>query len=365
MFCKIATITVSLVLSANAHMFISSPKPIAGTAVKPPLDPSGSDFPCHGVSLPSSGGTKMAAGSQQLLAFELGGGANTAVHGGGSCQMAITYETDSAKLKDPSSWKVIYSIEGGCPTDAKGNLGSAVKCSTGNEVECVNQFNFNIPKGVKNGHAIMAWTWFNTIGNREMYMNCINTEFTGGNGSEMDSFPDMFVGNLASVNQCPTKESTNLKFPKPGKYVTTKTEGNPYPLALPTGQGCGGGDGGSGSGSGANPPAQTSSAAPAPSSKAPAPAPSQPAPSSQVPAPSAAPAPSQGSGTCTDGTVPCPTPGKIICIDSTHFGTCDIDNCAVPQPVAPGTTCKAGKIAKRRKRALAAHKRKFKHGRRQ
>lgn len=82
--------------------------------------------------------------------------------------MAITYETDPAKLKDPSSWKVVYSIEGGCPTDANGNLPVAKKCTAGDEPECVNQFNFHIPKGVKNGHAIMAWTWFNTIGNREV-----------------------------------------------------------------------------------------------------------------------------------------------------------------------------------------------------
>ncbi|KAF2163608.1 lytic polysaccharide monooxygenase [Zasmidium cellare ATCC 36951] len=344
MYRIIATITASLALNSHAHLFINSPAPINGTAVKPPLDPSGSDFPCHGISLPSTRRTKMAAGSQQLLSFELGAnGTNTAVHGGGSCQMAITYETDTAKLKNPSSWKVIYSIEGGCPSDAQGNLDGvgAKPCGNGNEPNCVNQFKFNIPKGVKNAHAIMAWTI-----HRWKWLR--------------DGIPDMFVGNLASVNQCPTKESINLKFPKPGKYATTKTEGSPYPLALPTGQGCAGG-GGDGGGSSADPPAQTSSAAAAPPSQAPAP--SQPAPSSQAPAPSAAPAPSQGAGICTDGTVPCPTPGQIICIGTTKFGTCDIDHCAVPQAVAPGTTCKAGKITKRRKRALESHKRKFKHGR--
>lgn len=360
MFRQIATIA-SLALSSNAHMFITSPQPIAGTAVKPPLDASGSDFPCHGVTLPTTGGQKMAAGSQQLLAFDLGEGANTAVHGGGSCQMSITYETDPTKLKDPNSWKVIYSIEGGCPTDAKGNLATAQKCATGNEPECVNQFNFNIPKGVKNGHAIMAWTWLNAVGNREMYMNCINTQFTGGDGSEMASFPDMFVANLVSVDQCPTTEDTNVKFPSPGKYVTTRTEGNPYPLAVPTGQGCAsaaGGDAGSSSGA-----AKSSPAAAAPTSQTPAP--SSAALSSQAAAPSAAPAPSQApasSGSCTDGTVACPRPGEIICIDSTYFGICDLDSCAVPQAVAPGTTCNGGKITKRRKRNLEEHKRKFKHG---
>ncbi|KAF7187051.1 hypothetical protein HII31_11660 [Pseudocercospora fuligena] len=214
---KAALAAAVLSTPSLAHMFISSPSPIPGSAPKDPLDPSGSNFPCHGISLPASGGQKMAAGSKQTLAFNLGGGANTAVHGGGSCQMSITYETDAAKVKDPSNWKVIYSIEGGCPTDASGNLPTAQKCTTGDEVSCVNQFPFTIPKGVKDGHAIMAWTWFNNVGNREMYMNCINVEFSDGDGSEMKSFPTMFVANLASVDQCPTTENVNVKFPDPGK----------------------------------------------------------------------------------------------------------------------------------------------------
>lgn len=156
----LAAATLLLCSVVNSHMFISSPSPIPGTFPKDPLDPSGSNFPCHGVSLPESGGQSMAAGSSQTLAFELAGGANTAVHGGGSCQISITYETDPAKQKDPSNWKVIYSILGGCPSDTVGNLNSAIACTSENEADCVNKFPFKIPKGVKSGHAILAWTWF-------------------------------------------------------------------------------------------------------------------------------------------------------------------------------------------------------------
>lgn len=154
--------TASLLLGSvvNSHMFISSPSPIAGTFPKDPLDPSGSNFPCHGVPLPNSGGQSMEAGSTQTLSFELAGGANTAVHGGGSCQISITYETDPAKQKDPSNWKVIYSMLGGCPADTVGNLNSAKACTSENEGDCVNEYPFTIPKGVKSGHAILAWTWF-------------------------------------------------------------------------------------------------------------------------------------------------------------------------------------------------------------
>lgn len=158
--------SAAILATTRAHMSISSPKPIPGTDSKSPLDPDGSQFPCQGAALPSTGGQSMSAGSEQTLAFDLGGGDNSAVHGGGSCQISITYETDPAKQKDPANWRVIYSIEGGCPTDASGNLesGKVVDCVEGStDTACVNEFPFTVPGGVKDGHAIMAWTWFNNV----------------------------------------------------------------------------------------------------------------------------------------------------------------------------------------------------------
>jgi hypothetical protein len=110
---RMAVVAATLLSVANAHMYIAQPEPIAGNAVKDPLDPSGSNFPCHGATLPSTGGQKISAGGSFPLQLALGGGANTAVHGGGSCQLSITYETDPVKVKDPKNWHVIYSIEGG------------------------------------------------------------------------------------------------------------------------------------------------------------------------------------------------------------------------------------------------------------
>ena len=293
MFSKSAALAVAgLALSANAHLFISSPSPIEGTAPKDPLDASGSNFPCHGVSLPSSGGTPMAAGSSQLLSFDNGAGANTAVHGGGSCQISITYETDAAKVKDPKSWHVLYSIEGGCPSNTYQNLdgsytgpqgaySGALQCTDPktNGVDCINQFNFTIPKGVKDGHAIMAWTWYNSVGNRELYMNCMNTELSGGDGSEMEEFPSMFVANMAGIRggNCPTTESQAVQFPFAGKYVTTKLPSgeaaktaSTFPIAKPTGANCAN-DGAPAAGAGAAPsygggaPSASPSKAPKPS----------------------------------------------------------------------------------------------------
>lgn len=401
----------------NAHMFISSPSPIAGTAPKDPLPSTGPGFPCHGVPLPSSGGQKMAAGSSQLLSFDLGGGLNTAVHGGGSCQISITYETDAEKVKDPKNWYVIHSIEDGCPSNTAGNLdGSyqgpkgpytgAIACSDprANGIDCVNEFHFTIPKGVKDGNAIMAWTWYNTIGNRELYMNCANTYLTGGDGSEMSSFPTMFVANAESANpdtaSCRTIEQQNVKFPYPGKYLTLhptmEAGATNYSTEVPNDAKCaslgapangngaappfyGSGktsaapssavasspasgsatppayavpsSGAAGSGlvtvttmqtvtSGAASASARASSAPAASGSAPA------APSSYAPVPTGS-SPSPGNGSCPANSVACANPGGVVCIGASRWGLCDINNCAVSQALAAGTHCSGGKVLKR------------------
>lgn len=393
---------LALVAVTNAHLFIFSPAPITGTAPKEPLDKSGSNFPCHGASLPTTGGESMPAGSSQLLSWDLGSGENTAVHGGGSCQISITYETDPAKQKDPASWKVIYSIEDGCPSNTAGNLDSmpswtgpqgtytgALSCDDpkANGVDCVNHFNFTMPKGVQSGHAILAWTWFNTVGNREIYMNCVNADITGGDGSEMDGFPSMFVANLASVDTCATVENTVLQFPFPGKYVTTKTAASAtktYPIALPACTDNGApakAAAGSASGSGSSPsppPISTSAAAVVtgssvpstsqaasagvfktqqassfltvvmPASSASSPVSSSPvhasAPVRVTPIASASAAPVSGSSSCASPAQPCT--GVFMCFSATQFGLCN-HGCALPQAVAAGTQCLNGAIVKK------------------
>jgi hypothetical protein len=239
MFYKTLTIfVVALVSSIDAHFSINAPVPIPGSAVKDPLEPSGSDFPCHGVdlSIPATR-TPMVVGDDQPLAFDLNNGTNTAVHGGGSCQISVTYETDKGKVRDPTNWKVIKSYIGGCPTNSKGNLATAVVCNGQNSPDCVNRLSFVVPPEVKDGNATLAWTWFNNVGDREMYMNCAAVRFTGGR-NQIGALPDMFVANLASINSCKTTESTNTDVPDPGKYVQKDMPLN-YPLQAPVGCGVG------------------------------------------------------------------------------------------------------------------------------
>lgn len=390
------------VMATNAHLFISSPSPIPGSAPKDPLLPDGSNFPCHGVPLPGSGGQNMAVGSKQKLAFDLGSdGGNWAVHGGGSCQLSLTYETDPQKVKQASAWKVIYSIEGGCPTNSLGNLNGdfagpngtysiAVPCDSpeSNNFDCVNTFDFSIPEGVKNGQATLAWTWFNNVGNPEIYMNCVAVDITGGpDNADMSDFPTMFTANLGPAYGGQTNRSPveNLKFPNPGKYVTTKTAftstytsagvvhtistASAYPLALPTNLGSAGSGSGSGPTTYAAGPSSSAASSPAaaPTSYAAAPSPYAAVPTlatsaSAVPMPSGtgyAGSSNSTSGACSGGKVSCPTPGQVICVDENTFGLCDIDYCAVPQAVALGTTCTNNVVSKRdvvRRRSSRIHR---------
>ncbi|MCJ1264484.1 hypothetical protein MMC22_004356 [Lobaria immixta] len=372
----------ALVSSVNAHMKMATPIPFGGSTLdNSPLVASGADFPCkqrQGVY--DAAGAKnppMAIGAPQTLSFE-----GSATHGGGSCQISLT--TDKNPTKD-TKWQVIHSIIGGCPSS--GDSGP-------------DKFQFTIPEGIKPGDYVLAWTWFNRIGNREMYMNCAPVTVTAGSkkrsakvgiSKRADSFPDMFKANIG--NGCTTAEGGDVIFPEPGQSVQKLTT---FPAMAPVGS-CGTGTSASnnsgstsGSGSGAapapSPVASSAPSAPATSPPAPAPAPAaSPAPSAPAAAPSVpavappAPAPSASVGTQpaapaapttpeapppADGNTSkgsCTAPGQSVCSpDGKQIGECDATNHVTFFPVAQGTVCKDGYMVM----AGSAGKRsaKFAHG---
>lgn len=144
--------------SANAHMFLATPVRFSTpAATNGPI--LAANFPCQSTGGSYAGETtSMALGSDQPLAFE-----GQSVHGGGSCQVSITYDT----APDASStWKVIKSIEGGCPArNTAGNLGSDTSATAPDPFT----YNFTIPDDIPTGKATLAWTWLNNVGNREFY----------------------------------------------------------------------------------------------------------------------------------------------------------------------------------------------------
>ncbi|KAL1847882.1 hypothetical protein Plec18167_004844 [Paecilomyces lecythidis] len=368
MFTK-SIIAAAAVLSAsvaNAHIIMTKPVPYGLSSLNnSPLDASGSDFPCkirdqmwdNEESARETNTFKI--GEPQTLAFK-----GSATHGGGSCQVSLT--TDDHPTKD-SKWMVIHSIEGGCPIQTAGNLGG------GPDSPVPNTFQFSIPEGIDAGNYTLAWTWFNRIGNREMYMNCAPITVAGGEQkrdvpaekaiSKRSSFPPMFVAN---INGCTTPESVDLRFPDPGDSLELAgLAENLLAIGKPA---CTGGPGPGPSGaapSGTSPGASpaTSSAAVSSASSAPvassAPAttptgapgifasgaspiaPVSTATASVVPAPSSTPSSSGSSSGAESGA--CSPEGTWNCINGSSFQRCASGQWSSPIDMASGTSCTAGK----------------------
>ena len=208
----------------EGHMMMRTPVPYGkATLNNSPLSATGEDFPCKqraGVYDPPSQPNIMAIGEPQTLNF-IGG----ATHGGGSCQVSLT--TDKEPTKD-SKWQVIHSIEGGCPANVDGNL-SDDAAGTG-----ADEFQFTIPAAFKPGEYTLAWTWFNKIGQREMYMNCAPITVTGPKKKRYapstsesvakrdGDFPTMAIANIG-LNTCKTDPANGIyypiKFGQPGASV--------------------------------------------------------------------------------------------------------------------------------------------------
>ena len=148
--------------------------------------------------------------------------AGTATHGGGSCQISMSYDLGA-------TWSVIFSYVGGCLIEGLTT-------------------SLTIPTDAPSGEALFSWSWFNLLGNREMYQNCAVVTITdGGNGLSAESYPAPFVAN-AGVNECVTIEGTAVVFPNPGinvRYGGTYANTKPTTPAGFTGTNCVGPEAGS------------------------------------------------------------------------------------------------------------------------
>ncbi|KAI5462194.1 hypothetical protein BGZ63DRAFT_355097 [Mariannaea sp. PMI_226] len=315
---------------AHAHMemdfpppFKSSKNPNSGSdidySMTSPLSADGSNFPCKGYhtlfGTPEGKPTaEFAAGSQYEMTIS--GGAN---HEGGSCQASLSFDKGT-------TWRVIHSYIGNCPVAGTSKLP------------------FTVPADTPSGEAIFAWTWFNKVGNREMYMNCAAVTITGGSKKRDDALsdhPTIYVANVG--NSCTTLEGKDVQFPNPGKDVTTDSTDTYVPN-------CGGGSPG-----GANAPVATAPPATfstlitvikssTPDTTAPADPPTTVA---------AQPTPTSGSG--NDGSngsgdsfaagTACSNEGEWNCVGSSKFQRCASGQWSVLMDVAPGTKCNLGKAS--------------------
>ncbi|KAF2093061.1 hypothetical protein NA57DRAFT_49147, partial [Rhizodiscina lignyota] len=190
---------MGLLTPALGHMMIGEPVPYGqATLDNSPLEATGGDFPCKqraGV-YDITTENEYKPGTDNPLSF-----IGSAVHGGGSCQLSLTTDREPTAKSD---FRVIWSAIGGCPGTDSGPA----------------NFTFQIPSSIPNGKYALAWTWFNRIGNREMYMNCAPVTVSGSSAkgnSAMEALPKMMVANVG--NGCTDTEGTDPQFPDPGKVV--------------------------------------------------------------------------------------------------------------------------------------------------
>ncbi|OJJ44975.1 hypothetical protein ASPZODRAFT_660354 [Penicilliopsis zonata CBS 506.65] len=212
-----------LAASASAHMQMSSPYPIRSPLNKNntgkvdysytnPLSTSGSDYPCKGYANDSFVSVADYTPGQTYQITLAG----SATHGGGSCQISLSY--DQGK-----TFKVIHSMLGGCPLQ--------------------DSYDFQVPSDAPSGQALLAWTWFNKIGNREMYMNCAQVTVKGASSKRdhrrdihsklapraaFSNLPPIFLANVNQEGQCTTIEDYEVNFPLPGSSVEGSLNGTGF-----------------------------------------------------------------------------------------------------------------------------------------
>ena len=294
-----------------------------------PLDPNGDNYPCFVVTGSEGELPVYAPGSQQEIGLQ-----GSAVHGGGSCQISITYDNPPNKN---SVFKVVQSFEGGCPggQDTDQNLPA-------NPENILPPLPYTIPKDIPSGTAVVAWSWFNKIGNREMYMRCAPIKISGSNTDKTsyNKLPDMFKANIG--NGCSTTEGTNVIFPNPGSNLDGTGTGPPVGSC----------------GTAVSPPEAESSQAPvlvvAPPATATTTTTTTPV---ATPTPTSVKTPTpdyQNSPKATPTPTPIPTPkqptsdscveGSIICTGLTTWSMCDHGKPTPMGQVAPGTNCKGGRM---------------------
>ncbi|KAJ0108429.1 hypothetical protein J7T55_002033 [Diaporthe amygdali] len=202
------------------HMQMQQPQPFAFNEFGPtnPLNPDGSDYPCkvpQGESYQMTGTpTEMAIGEDQTVSFS-----GTAVHGGGSCQFALAEGLEPTK---DTPWKVIQSIEGGCPkANIEGNLEGGEK---------PDEYTFKIPDDFTPGDYTFAWTWVNRIGGQPEFLKAsggsrrVVKDRRVAHNQRQSTYPDLFLANIGEAsNGCDTSEALTqqvaIQYPNPGGVV--------------------------------------------------------------------------------------------------------------------------------------------------
>lgn len=201
-------VVASLLSCASAHLVMKTPAQWTVSSPQAPLAADHSDFPCQ-AGTPGDSVATYEPGSEQTLQLM-----GSAVHGGGSGQMVITYDTKPTK---DSVFRVMTSWEGNHPVNSESVNNANYPADP---TKLLDPIKFTVPSGLPKGEAVVAWVWWNKIGNREMYMKC-STVTIGGSSTDQSGFealPTMFEAN--DGNGCTVPEGVQaIKFKNPGPNV--------------------------------------------------------------------------------------------------------------------------------------------------
>ncbi|KAK4560439.1 hypothetical protein LTR86_005635 [Recurvomyces mirabilis] len=281
--------SLALLGGVSAHIKVQTPTPFAPSSLDTsPLNnaaigSSGSNFPCKmrqgGYEVVNR--TQIKVGSDQDLIFS-----GSASHGGGVCQLAMTTDAEPSAQ---SEFKLFTVIEG-CPIKDDSGSGG------------ISPYSFKLPEGTPNGNLTLAWMWYNRIGNREIYMNCMPVEVTGGSDDKTayNALSNAYIINQPTAD-CSTQETSDPIIPNPGSAEIQKF--NPASVVSASGSACAASAAamtkGVAAGSNSSPATASAAASSAPASSAPASsAPASSAAASSAPAsyPTSAPSSSASSG---------------------------------------------------------------------
>lgn len=214
-------------------MILANPVPYAkDTITNSPL--TSSNYPCQvsgdAATFYSTDGISNEATAGDSISMSFDG---SAVHGGGSCQVALSTDMQPSAS---TRWSVILSIEGGCPTKDGTSAGT---------------YDVTIPDDIPAGTYSYAWTWTSKLsGTQEYYMNCAPITIKAASGSKkrsqniraradaLDSYPPLAVYNLAELNSCKSTLSSDPKYPFPGSNVEHDLASGDYSYAEITGSDC-------------------------------------------------------------------------------------------------------------------------------
>ncbi|KAK9765513.1 hypothetical protein K7432_006100 [Basidiobolus ranarum] len=181
MFSKLLPSTaalLSLVTLAVAHMEMIQPPPrnskynptFQGIPDYDMVNPLGI-YPCKGYE---QGKVVQTVQAGSKLDIKLSG---VAVHDGGHCQFAISY--DGGK-----NFAVLDTIYNDC-------------------IIASLDYSVTIPSTAGSSkNVIFAWAWINKVGNREYYMNCADIEIKGSDDGYITG-PELLVANLPGYPQIP------------------------------------------------------------------------------------------------------------------------------------------------------------------